>query len=166
MNNVDFWIERLRLEPHPEGGFYREYYRASARLPGTAPADAAGRSLCTAIYYLLERGRSSAFHRIRSDEIWHFHSGGPLLFYSVAPDGSFSSATLGADPTAGHALNIVAPAGHWIAAEPSPESLFSLVSCTASPGFEFRDLDMADPEQLISTCPAREALIRKLTLQH
>ena len=103
MSEARRWIDGLRLRPHPEGGYYRETYRASegiarAALPARFPGD---RSFCTAIYYLLEAGQLSAFHRIRQDEMWHLYAGGGLTVHVIDPTGRYDALKLGADLGAG-----------------------------------------------------------------
>jgi predicted cupin superfamily sugar epimerase len=93
------WIRALGLTPHPEGGFFREIYRAdegiaSAHLPARFGGD---RAFATAIYFLLEGRQVSRLHRLRSDELWHFHAGGPLAVDSLSPDGAATRAILGPD---------------------------------------------------------------------
>src|SRR5208282_1345459 len=111
--NANDWIRKLRLEPHPEGGHYRQTYRADLILPKQAlPSEFSGaRPASTAIYFLLEGKAFSAFHRLRSDELWHFHVGGPLLVHTIEADGRYSTIELGGDPEAGQALQAVVKAG-------------------------------------------------------
>jgi predicted cupin superfamily sugar epimerase len=137
-------VERLRLVAHPEGGFFREVFRSSHSVH---PADGrAVRSAVTTIYYLLAEGQISRWHRVRSDEIWHFYDGDPLEL-SVCP----ASGAGGSDGPAVHATRRVSlgrlrgsdvpvhvvPAGHWQSARPL--GAYSLVGCTVAPGFDFDD---------------------------
>ena len=138
-------IERFALEPHPEGGHFRETYRARHQVPtahGPRPAS-------TAILFLLAAGECSAWHRIRSDEAWHHHAGGALLIHELSPDGQTHSSRLGLDLPAGDTPQHVVPAGHWFAAEPIGDAPWSLVSCTVAPGFVFEDFELASPTQLL-----------------
>ncbi|MBI1364445.1 MAG: cupin [Alphaproteobacteria bacterium] len=126
-------IAALDLKPHPEGGWYRETWRAAAK----GRERAAG----TAIYYLLEAGRRSHWHRVDADEIWLYHAGGPLAL-SLRPDGeNVETRALGADLNAGERPQIVIPAHYWQAAEPL--GAFTLVSCAVAPAFEFSGFEMA-----------------------
>src|SRR6202167_2459195 len=115
--DAKYWIEKLSLEPHPEGGYYRETYRADLGLTrdGLPPEFNGPRAVSTAIYFLLERENFSAFHRLRSDEVWHFYAGDPLIVHVIEPEGKYSSILLGRDPDAGQALQAVVPAGCWFA---------------------------------------------------
>ena len=162
---AEFWIERLRLAPHPEGGYFRETYRAAHAIPaGSLPTRYGGpRVASTAIYFLLRAGEVSALHRIKSDELWHFYAGGPLLVSALGPDGERRDVTLGPDPDAGHTLQAVVPAGHWFGAAPCPGTDYALVGCTVAPGFEFADLELADRGGLVARYPQHAALIERLT---
>ena len=108
-------IKQLDLVRHPEGGWYRETYRAIETIHTTAlPERFAGdRSFCTAIYFLLEKGDVSTFHRINSDELWHFHAGASLTIHMLSPAGEHLTLRLGADLAAGASYQAVVPAGYW-----------------------------------------------------
>lgn len=130
-------IALLDLQRHPEGGWYRETFRD----PRT---DAAGRALGTAIYYLLEVGDLSAWHRVDAAEIWHWHAGGPLAL-TVSPDGvRADSVQLGPDLRAGQRPQAVVPAGAWQTAESL--GAWTLVGCTVAPGFDFAGFELAPPD--------------------
>lgn len=152
-------IRSLSLQPHPEGGFYRETYRSALRLATPGEQFSGPRSAATAIYYLLQHGDFSAFHRIRSDEMWHFYEGDPLVIHvldaGAAPD--YRSMRLGD----GECYQAVVPAGAWFAAE--PEGDFSLVGCTVAPGFDFEDFEMARRQDLLAEFPGRAELVERLT---
>jgi len=157
-----FWVERLNLARHPEGGWFRETYRAAESVSAGLPERFDGpRSFSTAIYYLLEQGDYSRLHRIKSDEIWHFYAGAPLVVHMIDPLGSCSCLRLGCNPEQGELFQVVVPAGCWFGAE----SLggYSLVGCTVAPGFDFRDFEMADAESLLREYSRHAALIRRLT---
>ncbi|MFZ5444506.1 MAG: cupin domain-containing protein [Myxococcota bacterium] len=145
-------IDTWNLQPHPEGGYFRETYRAAATLPGTQ------RAVCTAIYYLLPAGERSRLHRIDADELWHFYGGAPLEIIELQPDGSARVTTL--SPTAPQHL---VPAGTWFGARPAQGSAWSLVGCTVSPGFEFSRFELGAREALLARFPAAAELIRALT---
>lgn len=147
-------IRQLRLLPHPEGGHFRETYRASL----TVQTPWGPRAASTAIHYLLREGEWSCWHRIRSDEAWHHHGGGPLLLYSVDADGGTGLCRLGLDLGAGERPQHVVPAGNWFAATPAPGSAWSLLSCTVAPGFDFADFELASAGQLSGARAAIESL--------
>jgi hypothetical protein len=137
-------IAQLQLAPHPEGGHYRETYRARTQVDTPRGPRAAS----TAILFLLAAGQCSRWHRIASDEAWHHHGGGGLTLYELCPDGGVRRTCLGLDLIAGERPQHVVPAGSWFAAEPRRGRPWSLVSCTVAPGFDFDDFELARPEQL------------------
>lgn len=127
-------VARLGLSPHPEGGWYRETWRADA-----APGERAG---ATAIYFLLEAGQRSHWHRVDATELWFWHAGHPLrLLTAPADDGRVSDILLGPDIAAGEAAQFVVPKNHWQAAE--ADRGWTLVSCVVTPGFEFSGFELA-----------------------
>lgn len=159
------WVRRLKLRPHPEGGWFRETYRSAQSIPASGlPARFGGaRAISTAIYFLLPGGAYSAFHRIRSDELWHFHAGDPLTIHVIASDGCLSRIRLGADPRWGARFQASVPAGAWFAAELGPRGRYALVGCTVAPGFDFCDFELAERGALMSAFPRHRALIGRLT---
>ena len=127
-------IDRLKLEPHPEGGFYRRTWRAENE----------GRAVGTCIYFLLKDGGHSHWHKVDATEIWLYHAGAPLvLSLSASDDGPATDHLLSPDLTVGEPQLIV-PEGHWQAARTTGE--YTLVSCTVSPGFEFEGFTLAAPD--------------------
>jgi predicted cupin superfamily sugar epimerase len=126
-------IARLELKPHPEGGHFRETFR-DPRL------DANGRSVSTAIYFLLARGERSHWHRIDAVEVWHFYAGSPLTL-QIADGNSTRVIILGPDIAAGEVPQAVVPAQAWQAAESSGD--WTLAGCTVAPGFEFSKFELA-----------------------
>ncbi len=129
-------IRTLGLAPHPEGGWYRETWRA--------PAPAGVRPSGTAILFLLPRGERSHWHKVDATELWLFHAGAPLvLSLSVDATGPATLLTLGPDPLAGHDPQLIVPADHWQAARTT--GAHTLVSCIVSPGFGFDGFTLADP---------------------
>lgn len=165
MNSARAWIDELGLKPHPEGGYFRETYRAGVVVDGAhLPTRYGGtRNISTAIYFLLEAGQFSAFHRIKSDEVWHFYAGGPLEIISIAPDGNLTIHQLGLDLKRGERPQTTIPAGHWFASRPLPGTAYALVGCTVSPGFDFADFEMATRHKLASIFPAHNSIIQQLT---
>jgi hypothetical protein len=148
-------IEALQLRPHPEGGHYRETYRATALLPGGS------RSVATAIYFLLAQGERSRLHRIDADEIWHFYEGDPLRVVELVPGVGARITPLGRGP--GLALQHVVRAGVWFGALPAEGSRFSLVGCTVSPAFEFAGFELATRAAMLDLFPEERPLIEALT---
>jgi len=158
-----WWIERLGLEEHPEGGCYRETYRAPGLLPGSGDRHPTGRCFSTAIYYLLRSGEVSRLHRLRSDELFHFYRGSPLAVHVIHEDGRYEPRILGADPDRGQTLQAVVRAGCWFGATVDEADSFALVGCTVAPGFEFADFETADRAGLVELYPQHRALIERLT---
>jgi uncharacterized protein len=157
-------IRSLQLQPHPEGGYYRQTYASEEQLNAAALPQRFGgdRSISTAIYFLLEGKDYSAFHRIKSDELWHFYSGGPLHIYVIHPTGESDLLKLGSDLQNGYSFQQVVKAGCWFASKPADENSFSLVGCTVAPGFNFADFEMAKEEELLMQYPQHEEWIRML----
>jgi uncharacterized protein len=131
VNRVGELIEQLRLEPHPEGGYYREIFRSADLV---APADGRGpRAALTTIYFLLPAGIVSRWHRVTSDEVWHLYEGGPLELLTVDP-GFSSPARHQLEP---HAPVRTVAASHWQSARTLGD--YALAGCTVAPGFDFAD---------------------------
>ncbi len=158
-------IDYYRLLPHPEGGYYKETYRSAESItPECLPGRFTGnRSFSTAIYFLLEQGNFSAFHRIKSDEGWHFYAGGPLDVFIILQDGRLQVTRLGNNITGGETFQAFVPAGCWFASAPAAGSSYSFVGCTVAPGFDFADFELAKAEVLVLLYPQHEEVIRKLT---
>jgi hypothetical protein len=154
----------LDLQPHPEGGYYREVYRSGVILEKNCLPDGfpGSRSASTSIYYLLGREDFSAFHRIRSDEIWHFYSGGDLVIHSLEPGGRYMRQVLGSHLSKGARFQVVVPAGAWFAAEPEAGTEYTLAGCTVAPGFDYEDFELARKEALAKEFPLHRELIQRL----
>ena len=163
-SSPQYWIEHLEMERHPEGGYYRELYRSTESIAQSAlPARFPGpRNCCTSIVYLLEAGDFSAFHRIRSDETWHFYAGGPLDLH-ILVGGEHNWIQIGNRLHLGQHLQWTVPAEAWFASRPAAGSNYSLLGCTVSPGFDFEDFQMAERGRLLGTYPAQAELICQLT---
>jgi predicted cupin superfamily sugar epimerase len=162
--DTDYWVKYLDLLPHPEGGYYKETFRSLEQIPPAGlPARFNGsRSLYTAIYFLLEQGNFSAFHRIQSDECWHFYAGDALLVHVLHTDGRYECIQLGNQPDKGEQFQAMVPAGAWFASETAPRGVYSLVGCTVAPGFDFADFELADAAGLSAQYPENASLIQRL----
>ncbi len=125
-------IETMGLAPHPEGGWYRETWRAAAQ---------GGRSAGTAIHFLLEEGQRSHWHRVDADELWLWHAGAPLELLVEQEGGAIETIVLGGDVTRGYAPQCLVPANRWQSTE--ARSGWALVSCVVVPGFEFAGFELA-----------------------
>lgn len=155
-------IAVYNLSSHPEGGWYRQTYRSAEQIVADAlPGRFSGsRPFSTAIYFLLEQGNFSAFHRIMSDECWHFYAGGPLEIFIIHPEGNLEVVIMGKQ--AGQHFQYVVPAGCWFASRPVAGTSFSFTGCTVAPGFDFADFELANANILSGCYPQHEELIRSL----
>jgi len=165
-NIVHQWVEKLQMLPHPEGGFYKENYRSEEyiQLDCLPNRFAGSRPFSTAIYFLITAGNFSAFHRIKSDECWHFYAGDPLWVHLIDDaTGTYSKIALGNELNGDAVLQAVVPAGYWFASETQPGGSFSLVGCTVAPGFDFADFELANRDALTAKSPEQESLIKRLT---
>lgn len=165
MTDTEMLVRHLQLLPHPEGGYYKETYRSAGEIPAEAlPAGFEGsRSFATAICYLLGAGQFSAFHRIRSDETWHYYAGSCALHIHVLDlDGGYACIPLGRQIDKGEVYQATVPAGAWFASEPADPGGFAFVGCTVSPGFDFRDFEMASAAELEKLYPDHPEIIRRL----
>lgn len=166
MKSADYWIDKLELVRHPEGGFYRETYRSEEKIPSGLPGRYEGeRSFSTSIYFLLKSGQYSAFHRIQSDEIWHFYSGSSATVYMISPDGTLSKRVVGSEAENGEVFQLCIPRGTWFGAEVNAPDSYSLVGCTVAPGFDFRDFEMGNRADLVKHFPWIRDLIMRLSTE-
>jgi uncharacterized protein len=164
MHSAEFWIKHLRLERHPEGGYFREIYRATDEIVADAlPSRFPGsRSLCTSIYFLLTNKERSHLHRIKSDEIWYYHMGNPITLF-IIENGDLSKISLGSDITNGEQLQVIVPAGSWFGGIVNAENGFCLCSCSVSPGFDFDDFELGERNVLLKEFPLFRKEIVMLT---
>ena len=166
-HSSDYWKQHLQLIHHVEGGWYSEVYKSALTIAAShLPAEFKGdRAACTHIYFLLEQGEFSAFHRIQSDELWHFYNGDPIVIYEIESDGSLIKHYLGNNLEQGQSLFCVVKAGNWFASEVMDNGSFGLVGCTVSPGFDFSGFELAKKKELSDIFPMHKALIHRLTRQ-
>jgi predicted cupin superfamily sugar epimerase len=146
--------ERLSLIEHPEGGFYREYYRSSIMVP----TDRGLRSAATSIWFCLPHGVISHFHRLSNDEIWYWHEGGSAVMHIIHPDGRYEVVEVG--PRARNYAAVL-PAGTWFGAEALEDDV--LVSAMVAPGFAFEDFELASRTALLAVYPQHAEIIGRLT---
>ena len=155
MKTKNYWIDKLNLKKHPEGGFYKETYRSSESinkesLPSRFDAD---RNFSTSIFFLLSETNFSAFHKIKQDELWHFHYGDFLTIHMISPVGEYSFQKLGLDLDDGQKLQVVVPADFYFAAEVNDKNSYVLCGCTVAPGFDFDDFEMPNRDELVEMFP-------------
>ncbi len=158
-------IEQLGLEPHPEGGFYKESYRSDNTIPMAAMQGvfSGDRAYGTSIYFLLTADNFSAFHRIKQDEIWHHYEGGTLEVHEIDPQGRYSCYKVGKHLLNGETPQRMVPAGSWFASCVAPGVDYALTGCTVSPGFDFDDFELANRNELIAQFPENKQIITELT---
>lgn len=149
MKSSGYWKEKLGLEPHPEGGWYRRVFESDVQLEN-------GRPLMTSIYYLLETPDFSALHRLKSDEQWHFYAGSPITIHELTTDCQTMETVLGVD-----SFQHTVQAGNLFGA--TVENGYALVGCTVVPGFDFAEFEMPPREQLLAEYPNQYDLIVRLS---
>jgi predicted cupin superfamily sugar epimerase len=158
-------IRQLDLIPHPEGGFYRETFASHLliRHPAITDETHVERPAMTQIYFLLEAGDFSSFHRVRSDETWHLYGGGPLELHFITQQGDYERRVLGLDLLAGEEPQITIRANSWQGARPALGARFALCGCTVAPGFDFADFSLGGRHELVVMFPGHGKIIRELT---
>lgn len=163
---AEFYIQTLQMQAHPEGGYFKEVYRSTEFISAEAlPQRYAGaRIYGTSIYFLLRSKDFSAFHRIQSDEIWHFYAGSAVTIYEIDDKGNLNTYTVGSKIAEGETFQAVIKAGNWFAAKVSTPDSFALVGCTVAPGFDFTDFELAKKENLLHEFPLHQAIIGELCL--
>ena len=166
MINADYWIEKLDLQRHPEGGYFKETYRSNEVIlePALPERFKGDRVFSTCIYFLLAPHEYSAFHAIQQDEIWHFYAGSSLTIHIIDQQGEYSALKLGKNIENGESFQAVVPAGSWFAAAVNNTAEYALVGCTVAPGFDFVDFEMADRRNLAGLYPAHRKIIEKYTI--
>jgi len=145
IKTAKYWIEELKLEKHPEGGWFREIYRSEEIVgkEGLPKGFSGARNISTSIYYLLEGNDFSSFHRIKSDEIWHYYVGVSSIEILFIQNGKLKKQVCGNKPEQGQHFQIIVPKNTWFAARLTDRKGFALVGCTVSPGFHFDDFELA-----------------------
>lgn len=165
MKNAEFYIKKLGLQKHPEGGWFKEIYRSDETIKNEhLPERYSGsRHHSTSIYFLLTSDTFSAFHRIKSDELWHFYDGTPVTVYTIDENRNYSEIILGNDQEKGEVFQCVIPRGVWFGAKVNDPDSFCLVGCTVAPGFHFDDFELGNRGELIKIFPNHTELINQLT---
>lgn len=165
MKREDLLIKELNLQAHPEGGFYKETYRSEGVvLEEHLPENFDGsRNYCTSIYFLLKTNEFSAFHRINQDENWYFHEGSSLTIHQISPDGIYTKTVLGSNILEGEVFQHTVPKNYWFGATVNQPDSYSLVGCSVSPGFDFKDFELANSTQLQKKFPDHKIIIEELT---
>ena len=166
MKSAEYWIEKLKLQKHPEGGWFKEVYKSDEKIlkDHLHKRFAGDRHHSTSIYFLLSGNEFSAFHRIKSDELWHFYEGSAITVHMIDGKGRYSRALVGNDFDNGEAFQFVVPHGVWFASELSDKNSYALAGCTVSPGFDFEDFEMGEREEMARMFPEHKEIIERLTI--
>ena len=160
-----YFIDKLKLLKHPEGGYYREIYRSGEfiNIEGLPNRYGNRRVFSTSIYFLLDGRQVSKFHRLKSDEVWHFYYGSSIKIYIIDENKNLNEITLGNDLSKGEIFQFTITKNNWFGAELIDKNSFALIGCSVSPGFDFEDFELADKDMLLKNFPQFENVIKRLT---
>jgi len=164
MYTADYFVKNLEMIAHPEGGFYKEIFASAENISDRdLNVEFEGsRMLWTSIYFLLRDGEVSNFHRLKSDEMWYYHSGSPLTIYMISPEGELTSEQLGLNIEKGEKPQVLVPK-NYIFGSAMNNAGYALVGCMVSPGFEFKDFELFKRNFLLEKYPEYKETIIKLT---
>lgn len=155
MKSAQYYIEKLGMTPHVEGGYFKQsilskdFFREDKKL-------------FSSIYFLLETGEVSHFHRLTSDEMWYYHDGQPLTIYMITPEGELITKQLGLDIEKGEVPQVLVPKGYIFGSSMNNDG-FALVGCMVAPAFTFDDFELFERRDLLNMYPNLEDIIKKLT---
>lgn len=155
MKTAEYYIEKLEMLPHVEGGYFKESF-LSESLCNT------DKKLWSSIYFLLRTGEVSHFHRLKSDELWYYHAGESLTIYMITPEGNLITKQLGLNIENGESPQVLVPKGCIFGSAMNNDG-FSLVGCMVSPAFEYKDFELFNRDELLSLYPEHQSIINKLT---
>ncbi|OCA84219.1 cupin [Bacillus sp. FJAT-27225] len=158
MHNAEYWIEKLELEPHPEGGFFKQTFKSEELLDGK-------KTLYTSIYFLLRAGDISHLHRLKSDELWYFHAGNALAVHMIHENGEYEEARLGLDLENGGVPQVAVPKNTIFGSSLLGEEGFALVGCMVAPGFEFEEFELFTQDELLKDYPQHKSIIEKIAYE-
>jgi hypothetical protein len=164
-HTAQFWIDRLELEPHPEGGYFKEVYRADEKIAQDALPDrySGSREFSTSIYYLLESHDISKFHVLQTDELWHFYTGAIITLHILNEKSGYSRIRLGNKPDKSTQLQAAIKRNSYFGVSIDQADGFALVGCTMAPAFHFEDFELAERTVLLEKFPDQKDIITKLT---
>lgn len=159
---AEYYIKKLNLLPHPEGGYYKEIYRSSLTISEKCLPDyySGSRNYSTSILFLLNKTDKSKFHILNSDEIWHFYAGTMIKIYIISPQGELIIKKLGNNLDENEFFQVVIPAKSYFAAEVADKNSFGFVGCTVAPGFDFKDFYMPSKKELLKQFPQHSDIIK------
>ncbi|UQS81452.1 cupin domain-containing protein [Bombilactobacillus folatiphilus] len=157
--SIEYWRKELQLEPHSEGGFFKE----TARSEQTIKTSRGQRPLYTSILFLLTDKNPSHLHRLNSDETWYYHANDPLSIHCIFPDGHYQEIVIGPQVDKGQVLSYTVPKNTIFGS--SVAQGHSLVSCVVAPGFDYRDFELFTQEELLKLYPQHQTIIKQLAYQ-
>jgi len=156
-----FWIDKLQLRPHPDGGYFTENYRSSDKVDGQTNS-MENHNASTSIYHLYDSETKSFCHKLSADEMWYFHYGSSITIYMIDEDGNFNVKICGSGEE--EDLAVLVPKNTWFGARVFEPGSYGLVSCNVSPGFEYADFQSLDRNELILKFPQHKEAILFYTL--
>lgn len=159
---ASYWVEKLDLLPHSEGGYFKEMFHSAEQFQAD---EERLRHHYSSIYFLLNQESPSHFHRLKSDEIWYYHTGSPLSVHLLHPDGHYERIQLGLDAEAGQVLQAVVPKNVIFGSSIEDEGDYALVSCMVSPGFDYHDFELFTKAELLTDYPTHHEIIEKLAYE-
>ncbi|MGE7118855.1 cupin domain-containing protein [Peribacillus sp. NPDC046944] len=167
MNDANYYVTKLGMEPHPEGGFYKRTFESEERTSDQElSVEFEGkRKLYTSIFFLLGSNDISHLHRLKSDELWYYHAGSPLTIHVIDEKGDYKERKLGINLDEGEIPQVLVPKNSIFGSSVMDEDTFSLVGCMVSPGFEFQDFELFTQEELLSKYPQHRDVITKLAYE-
>ncbi|GAA0785566.1 cupin domain-containing protein [Hathewaya limosa] len=158
--NAKYFIKKLDMIKHPEGGYYKESFTSNEVID--VNNGKAKRKLWTSIYFLLQTGEVSHFHKLESDELWYYHGGSSLTIYMIDMEGNFITKKLGLNIDKGEQPQVLVPKG-FIFGSAMNNKGYALVGCMVSPGFDFQDFKLYSRKELLELYPQYTDIIYKLT---
>ncbi|MEK4231185.1 cupin domain-containing protein [Solibacillus sp. FSL H8-0538] len=158
---AQYFIEKLQMEAHPEGGYFKSTFRADEQLT-CAQGE---RPLFTSIYFLLGSNDISHLHRLQSDELWYYHGGSALTVHIIHADGHYEAKKLGLNIEAGEVPQVLVPKQAIFGSSVEEQDTFSLVGCMVAPGFDFADFELFTQTELLEKYPQHEAVICKMAYE-
>ncbi len=163
-NRIKILTEYLDLKPHPEGGFFSETYRSKEIYPKDKLPERYNSDRCffTSIFFLITENSFSAFHKLQTDEIWHFYEGNPVELFIITQNRELLKIVLGDKPEYGMRYTHLVEKNCWLAAKLESGN-YALTGCTVAPGFEYEDLEMGDRKKLVNEFPEYKEIIERLT---
>ena len=163
IKDANYWIQQLKLIPHPEGGHFTETYKSQIHFSADELNDCVTNKKCSSlIYFLLQKDDFSAFHKLKSDEVWIYNGGSAINIYIIDEKGELNIELFGSDIDKGENLQVFIPANSWFAAELINKDNFCLMSCLVSPAFEWDDFELGNRNFLEAKYPKHKALFNRL----